>query len=1353
MGNLRKILSMILCLMFTFIMMPLSKVYASDSYIKDNAWVFGNSPNSNFGGTNNLVVGYTCHAYMRFDLTGINVDNVKQVNLNLTKYNNGSTIVINKSSEYLRDGSVDSVTKWSESNLTFNNRPLDVEGYPTVSQQVQYGEVKAQFDLTDILLQSKKAGENEVSIHITTTTVNDTSISGTDIYSTRSGDKSPYLEVISNNEELPKQLEATKSGDTYLDSGKLIQKIVKIKNADGKYLKLDNDGGIITTSNKDEAANFGVYVYDYTEYEYDGNGGAAETTYAIKCLDNNKYLTIQNYFEENASDKTYFNLVDGRYEVKATADEVRWHERFYINHYEQSDYYTISSHLNQMRDGSESDKSPLQTNDDMLYSVAGDRKKYEFKFENVTNKDPLEVRQKVSGNSVKLSWYPVNGDTNINNYKIDGANIALENGLLVSNINMLSVGEHKITVKYLGAEAQQVEVLVRVFSHPGVTHTFEELEAMKKHIENKEEPWYSDYQKLISTVPNNMASSDFAAATHEGVGRGNPEGHGNVSDYEQSGTAAYLNALQWIITGEDKYADAAVNILNAWANDLKVFDGRDAILGASLTTLKFNNAAEIMRYYNGGYKAYSQEDFEKYQALMENVIYPVIQDIGIPMNANGNWDIIPMMAMLSIGVVSDNTEIFDRAVNMYQDIHVNGSISAYVSEWGQTVESARDQAHGQLGVGVMGDICDIALNQGINLYKLYDNRLAKAFNWTAQYNLFSGEGELKTEPLTNVYGKTDMWAYWEEMDQLGIYRGDLRPIYEQALAYYSKVDGVDVTWMKKAAEATRSQGYVHMDNLNFGTLTSYNGESTETPAPYFQIRTRLTPWYQSTWNEVKKYSEVPSYSIKDGILPTMVSETLNSYFGVNENNEIQVNGKQATAPYFQLITNYDGTYSIKSVVNNKYLSIKDEIIDGENVIKADASQIGENEKFKLQSYGVCLYYLKSTKYDNRLVKINIENGEDPLKATLTLRLGQATAELNGDTKSENWFMFMYNTKEEALKGVLSLDKTELKSKIEEAEGLKEAEYTKETWTELSEKLTKAKEIISNESVTQEEIDKALSDLNTAIKGLEKVKPVENNKDIVGKAIDDGYVAKIDKSQIENLSNEDSVKISLGELSFEITVQMLKDFIGDNENATLEILKSSISDTKSKDVLKLVESGKVIETFNIELRNISSNGEITLIHELGKKIKLSLNLSEDKIKNITDINNAKLYYYDEQAGKLVDMNAVFDISAKTVTFETDHFSIYTIVQNENKTDDGNTGGSGNDDVDTDEQVNKNTDGGTNGESNKDENVADDGDSTTEQTTDKLVQTGSLIGLNSFMVLGFALLGFGYVFMKKRESIIK
>ena len=102
--------------------------------------------------------------------------------------------------------------------------------------------------------------------------------------------------------------------------------------------------------------------------------------------------------------------------------------------------------------------------------------------------------------------------------------------------------------------------------------------------------------------------------------------------------------------------------------------------------------------------------------MMINVVYPVIQDAGVPMLANGNWDVAALVSMMAIGALCDNTEIFDRAMSFYQDIHTNGSIFAYVNDSGQTMETGRDQAHAMLGIGYMAEICLIAYNQDSELY-------------------------------------------------------------------------------------------------------------------------------------------------------------------------------------------------------------------------------------------------------------------------------------------------------------------------------------------------------------------------------------------------------------------------------------------------------------------------------------------------------------------------------------------------------------------------------------------------------------------------------------------------------------
>lgn len=95
------------------------------------------------------------------------------------------------------------------------------------------------------------------------------------------------------------------------------------------------------------------------------------------------------------------------------------------------------------------------------------------------------------------------------------------------------------------------------------------------------------------------------------------------------------------------------------------------------------------------------------------------------------------------------------------------------------------------------------------------------------------------------------------------------------------------------------------------------------------------------------------------------------------------------------------------------------------------------------------------------------------------------------------------------------DKSKLESSLEKAEALTRADYTEETWKIFAEALEKAQSVAGNETATQEEVDEAVSGLESAMTQLEKVdggeeKPsVEELKALVEKAEElnkDDYVA-------------------------------------------------------------------------------------------------------------------------------------------------------------------------------------------------------------------------------------------------------
>lgn len=971
----------------------------ADGAIVADAWVSGGDDGKAHV-DETLSVGKDVESYIRIDLGSI-ADDAESVTLHLSKKNAANTLTVRRAPE---------AGAWAEGDLTWKTRP-EAADEGSVSVDVANGDGAFDVDITALV----KAAEADKAADLTL----GLSTGGgktTDLYSTRADlTLRPYVDVVAEGADQPSDLEVGTPFASYVDNGSSAQMVAAVRADDGRYLAVNKDTGTVgLTDSRDSASLFAIYGYDYTASDYDGKGGAQQTTYAIKALDNDKYLTVQNY--DPAQGRPYYNMADETtYEVKATAPDVQWHERFYLHRYAKSGTIAISSPLSSLRDGSEAAQWPVKAGESGMTSIAGDRHVYKYTFEQVPS-NLLEAHASVSGTTATVRWAPVNGDADPTHYKVAGGSaVSAGDGVLGATVEGLKAGSNTIAVSYANGDTKAEDtVTARVFTHPGIALTEDQLDAVRTHVANREEPWYSDYLRLKNTAPDGTASADFEDTPQEGVGRGNPSGHGNIGYFERAGAAAYFNALEWVATGDAAHADKAVAILNGWTDKLRILDGRDQILGASLATAKFINAAEIMRYHDGGYAGYKAEDFAKFQSMLLNVVYPVVQDAGAPMNANGNWDTIPINTMLAIGVATDNAAIYDRAIAMYKSPFINGSIVNYVTEWGQTAESARDQQHGQLGVGAMGDTAVIAEHQGDDLWSLEDNRLAKAYNWSAQYNLFSGEGTLRAETVDNIFGRTDEWARWGTMEEQGVYRGKLRPIYETALAHYSKVPGVDVTWMARAAEASRPEGFVNYDNLNFDTLTSYDGPAQDSADPHLQLRTGLAPWYQTKWNDIKKYGDVPeeSNSLAGGVLPgDYVTETLNSYYATQSDGSVRVTARQKDAPTYRLVTNDDETYSLQDTASGRYLSVGARAADGTNPITATAATVGDDEKFDMVS-GSGSYRLS---HDGRMVEQTVTGDDascatktpDPAKCSPVLRLGVIAAD--GKATSANWLQFVYRT--------------------------------------------------------------------------------------------------------------------------------------------------------------------------------------------------------------------------------------------------------------------------------------------------------------------------------------------------------
>nr|WP_078067212.1 alginate lyase family protein [Streptomyces jeddahensis] len=363
------------------------------------------------------------------------------------------------------------------------------------------------------------------------------------------------------------------------------------------------------------------------------------------------------------------------------------------------------------------------------------------------------------------------------------------------------------------------------FAHPGLLHTKADLDRMAAKVKPGAQPYTAGFARLTA---NRHAQSGWQANPQATVyrGSGTPE---NYRILYNDIHAAYQNALRWHVTGDAAHADTARDILNAWSALLTRLDGSaDRSLAAGLYGYQFANAAELIRDYDGF-------DLARFQKMMLDVFSPLSEDFLV--NHNGayvtnywaNWDLTAMACVLAIGILCDDRAQVERAVEYFKHGEGMGSIknaipvvhSDGLAEW---AEAGRDQGHALLGVGLMGTFCEMAWNQGIDLYGYDDSRFFKGAQYVAKWSM---GGDVPFTPFTRKKGAINGWSGSETTS--GVATVDpamVRPIWAMIANHYTKRRGLSAPYLTQiAAKAApeggggdygpNSGGY---DQLGFGTL-------------------------------------------------------------------------------------------------------------------------------------------------------------------------------------------------------------------------------------------------------------------------------------------------------------------------------------------------------------------------------------------------------------------------------------------------------------------------------------------------------------------------------------------------------
>jgi hypothetical protein len=190
-----------------------------------------------------------------------------------------------------------------------------------------------------------------------------------------------------------------------------------------------------------------------------------------------------------------------------------------------------------------------------------------------------------------------------------------------------------------------------------------------------------------------------------------------------------------------------------------------------------------------------------------------------------------MTSLAAIAVFNDDRELFNQAIDMFWGRYAPpekgtnaGHLAAYIYPTGQSQESDRDYGHVQMGLSFYASLCEIAWNQGIDLYSAYDNRLLTGYEHMAKYMLgeevpFEQYPETRSSSISTKFRGFFSNAY-ETVYQHYVYRKGLEMPYTEKVIQNPSVRKV---YGKSELRPFRPEGSVACVGLPWGTLIAYMG--------------------------------------------------------------------------------------------------------------------------------------------------------------------------------------------------------------------------------------------------------------------------------------------------------------------------------------------------------------------------------------------------------------------------------------------------------------------------------------------------------------------------------------------------
>jgi hypothetical protein len=302
------------------------------------------------------------------------------------------------------------------------------------------------------------------------------------------------------------------------------------------------------------------------------------------------------------------------------------------------------------------------------------------------------------------------------------------------------------------------------FKHPGVFLSGEQIDYIRHQaLVRKEGPVHAAYVKALNSTFAHLDAKPKGPPASGVIECGSYDkpNFGCSSEHLDS-TTAYLQSLLWAINGNQTYADNAIRILNAYSSKLHKYNNSNAPLEAAWSAMFYTKAGELLAHAAPvGTNGWAKKDQEALAGMLTSVSLPLIRKGS---GCNGNWELSMIDAMVGIAVFTNDTELFDHAIQFWRErlpayfyIHTDGPYPVKVprgsqnwnstgrgsgSWYGQELftattdgvcqETCRDLGHMQMGLASALNTAETARIQGVDLYGESLDRLTAAMEFHAK---------------------------------------------------------------------------------------------------------------------------------------------------------------------------------------------------------------------------------------------------------------------------------------------------------------------------------------------------------------------------------------------------------------------------------------------------------------------------------------------------------------------------------------------------------------------------------------------------------------------------------------------